>query len=244
VLQVSGSAPSCKRNRGFRMCAPASYSLMYFPITALGEPIRMALAMGGLEFEDKRVPGTEWGELKASTPYGQMPVLTVTEEDGSVKQMAQCRSILRYLGKIISCEGKPLYPTDPFLAFKCDEVMDLVEDCRMKFMPTFSIKDEAEKQAARLALVSEGGSMIPALQHLEDRLGGTWATGDAVSIADLYVTAVLAIFEQPTFLDGFPEKTYASFPNILKCREMVISLAPLKDYYKDAEGIRSHFKAA
>merc|ERR1711998_346086 len=76
-----------------------SYSLKYFPITALGEPIRMTMAIGGLEFEDRRIPGAEWKDLKADTPYGQMPVLTITEDDGTVKQMAQCRSILRYLGK-------------------------------------------------------------------------------------------------------------------------------------------------
>merc|ERR1711998_275465 len=171
-----------------------------------------------------------------------MPVLTITEDDGTVKQMAQCRSILRYLGKVISNAGVPLYPTDPFLAFKVDEVIDLVEDARMKFVPTFNIKDEEERNAARLALVSEGGAMMPMLQMLNDRLGGTWANGESVSIADVYVATVLSIFEQPTFLDGFPEGTYTPFPHIVKCREMVCALPAVKEYYKDAEGIRSHFK--
>ena len=49
-------------------------------------------------------------------------MLTVTQEDGSSIKMAQSRSILRYVGKFLQHEGEPLYPTDPVLAFKCDEV--------------------------------------------------------------------------------------------------------------------------
>ena len=224
--------------------ADRQYKLQYFPITALGEPIRMTFALVGTPLEDERVPGSEWADKKAAMPYGQMPVLTVTESDGSSTKMSQAKSILRYLGKIFMYEGRPLYPADPVLAYKCDEVMDLIEDIRGPFVKTFAIKDEGEKKAARLALVSEGGAMLEKISMLEARLGGTWVNGDSLSIADIYVTCTLADFEQPTFLDGFPEGTYAKFPNILKLRSMVVSLPPVVEHYKSEapDSIRSTLK--
>jgi glutathione S-transferase len=128
---------------------------------------------------------------------------------------------------------------------RCDEVIDLVEDIRFHFVKAFSIPDEEEKKAARLALVSEGGAMYALIAMLDARLGGTWANGHAISVADLYVTCVLADYEQPTFLDGFPEGTFASFPNILKLRQMVVSLPAVVEHYKneDAGAIRATLKA-
>ena len=111
------------------MSAP-SYKLSYFGITALGEPIRIVLALGGIAFEDERIAGAMWGEFKPKTPYGQMPVLQITASDGSTTQMSQARSVLRFLGKSITFEGNPLYPTDAVLAYKCDEVGEM---CCSKF---------------------------------------------------------------------------------------------------------------
>ena len=86
--------------------------------------------------------------------------------------------------------------------------------------------------------------MLEKISMLEARLGGTWVNGDSLSIADIYVTCTLADFEQPTFLDGFPEGTYAKFPNILKLRSMVVSLPPVVEHYKSEapDSIRSTLK--
>jgi hypothetical protein len=43
--------------------APA-YKLTYFNVKALGEPIRFLLSYGGVEFEDRRLQGEEWPQLK------------------------------------------------------------------------------------------------------------------------------------------------------------------------------------
>ncbi|KAK9878741.1 hypothetical protein WA026_023673 [Henosepilachna vigintioctopunctata] len=45
--------------------APA-YKVTYFPITALGEPIRFLLSYGGFEFEDCRIGPENWPQLKPS----------------------------------------------------------------------------------------------------------------------------------------------------------------------------------
>ena len=40
-----------------------------------GEPARRARAIGGIPFEDDRVPPAEWQSRKAHTPFGALPVL-------------------------------------------------------------------------------------------------------------------------------------------------------------------------
>ena len=73
-------------------------------------------------------------------PYGQMPVLHVKADDGSVRRLAQARAILRYLGRILRYQKKPLYPEDAYEAFLCDEVIELTEELRSKHLPLFKMK--------------------------------------------------------------------------------------------------------
>lgn len=39
----------------------------YFNLKALGEPIRLLFAYGGIEYEDVRVESADWPALKSST---------------------------------------------------------------------------------------------------------------------------------------------------------------------------------
>lgn len=222
-----------------------TYKLTYFPITGLGEPIRSACALGGIPLEDERIAGADWGARKAESPYGQMPILTVGGDDGTTLVMAQAKAILRYLGKLGSYEGKPLYSADAMEAYRCDEVIDLVDDMRGPIVKTFAIQDQAEKEAARAALIAPDGAMTPWIQRLDKRLGmHTWAAGESPSIADCYVVSVCLMIQQPTFIDGFPADTFANYPNITKLIKQWAALPPLAAYYKDADGIRAGFKAA
>ena len=82
------------------------------------EPVRLALHIGGIEFEDHRFAFPEFAAVRKSTPFGQVPTLQV---DGV--QVTQCDSILRYAGKLAG-----LYPADAFQALLCDEVMYVVEE--------------------------------------------------------------------------------------------------------------------
>lgn len=53
-----------------------TYKLHYFNLKALGEPIRMLFAYGGIEFEDIRVESSEWPALKSSMNRKQFyPIL-------------------------------------------------------------------------------------------------------------------------------------------------------------------------
>jgi prostaglandin-H2 D-isomerase / glutathione transferase len=104
----------------------AKLKLSYFDFHGgRGEPARLALPMGGIPFEDDRVPPSEWERGKPNTPFGALPVLEV---DGQT--LAQSNAINRYVGKLTD-----LYPTDAWQAALCDEVMEPVEDLPDRVAP-------------------------------------------------------------------------------------------------------------
>lgn len=142
-----------------------------------GEPARLALAIGGIAFEDHRFAFPEFAEVKKATPFGQVPVLQV---DGI--QVTQCDAINRYVGKLAG-----LYPADPYQALLCDEVMYVVEEASVKLGPTFRMTGD-EQKAARLALVN--GSMPQYLGWLQSQLqahGGDYFADSRLTVADLKV---------------------------------------------------------
>lgn len=141
------------------------------------EPARLALAIGGIAFEDHRFAFPEFAEVRKSTPFGQVPALHV---DGV--QVTQCDAILRYAGKLAG-----LYPTDAFQALLCDEVMYVVEEAGVKLGPSFRLTGDAQKEA-RTALVN--GSMPVYLGWLQKQLlanGGEYFADKRLTVADLKV---------------------------------------------------------
>jgi prostaglandin-H2 D-isomerase / glutathione transferase len=142
-----------------------------------GEPARLALSIGEIPFEDDRVKPGEWESRKADTPFGALPVLEV---DGQA--IAQSNAIDRYVGKLAN-----LYPTDPWQAALCDEVMGAVEDIGSKIGATLFIPEE-QKRTQRRELVE--GPIPFYLTRLDRRLeehGGRYFAGDRLSVADLKV---------------------------------------------------------
>lgn len=142
-----------------------------------GEPARLALTIGGIPFEDDRVPPAEWQRRKPHTPFGALPVF---ERDGQV--VAQSNAINRYVGKL-----SDLYPSDPWQAALCDEVMEAVEDIGTKIAATLFLPEE-QKKAQREELVS--GPLPFYLARLEQRLeahGGRYFADDRLTVADLKV---------------------------------------------------------
>jgi prostaglandin-H2 D-isomerase / glutathione transferase len=142
-----------------------------------GEPARLAFAIGGVAFDDDRVPFADWPARKPGTPFGGLPVLAV---DGEI--VSQSNAVNRYVGKLTG-----LYPTNPWQAAICDEVMDAIEDVGRKVEATFDLPED-EKKARRLALAD--GAITFYLTKLQERLqtqGGSWFAGHALSVADLKV---------------------------------------------------------
>lgn len=152
--------------------------LDYFDIHGgRGETARLIMALGEIPFEDDRIPMSEWPSRRDSMPLKGVPVLHV---DGDA--VTQSNSINRYLGRIAD-----LYPDDEYDALRCDEIMDAVEDVVTAVVVTMRMQDEAEKKAAREALVD--GPIATYLGYLEERLaeGGEFFIDNRLTIADLKV---------------------------------------------------------
>jgi len=143
-----------------------------------GEPIRLALAIGGIPFEDDRFPLSDWPEVKKHTPLHQVPVMEI---DGTT--FTQTNTMCRYVGKITG-----LYPENALQAAYCDEAMDALEDIITKIVKTFFIEDEEEKRQARIALAE--GPITLFLQRFETMLkerGGRYFADDRLTVADLRI---------------------------------------------------------
>merc|ERR1711884_1019773 len=110
------------------------------------EVSRLALHLGKVEFEDKKIKSLD--EFKASgiAPLGQAPILEV---DGKV--VAQTGAIARYCGK-----ASGFYPKDDdFAAAKIDEIIDTATDITNLIGTTMRMADEKEKLEARAKLATE-----------------------------------------------------------------------------------------
>ena len=156
----------------------AKLKLTYFDFHGgRGEPARLALSIGGIAFEDDRIPSSDWGRRKEDTPFGALPLLEV---DGQV--VAQSNAINRYVGKLAD-----LYPSDPWQAALCDEAMEAVEDITNKITTTFFLPEEQKKTQRKLLVEGPIPFYLTRLQQRLEAHGGRYFASDRLSVADLKV---------------------------------------------------------
>jgi hypothetical protein len=99
--------------------------LVYFPVRAKAECIRMALRFGKVEYEDVSVSdhfGAGWGAgAKAMAPFNQLPILVV----GDAPPLAQSGSIMRYVSGLA---GLAPDPADMLTAARCDMIFEASQE--------------------------------------------------------------------------------------------------------------------
>lgn len=186
-----------------------------------GEVARLALRLGGIEFEDERIGFKDWGQRREQMPFRAVPVLTV---DGKV--LSQSNTINRYLGKVTG-----LYPKDDWQAALCDEATDAVEDLDQQIGPTIGM-DDAAKKKAREALAA--GPLPRYLEQLNKRLqaaGGEWFAGGQISVADLKVW-MLVRWLRSGMLDHIPKDIVERHaPLLVKHAERLAAQPKIAAYY-------------
>lgn len=196
--------------------------LTYFDIHGgRAEPARLAMAIGGIAFEDHRFAFPEFSEVRKTTPFGQVPTLHVNGV-----QVTQCDAILRYVGKLAS-----LYPTDAFQALLCDEVTYVVEEAGVKLGPSFRMTGDAQREA-RTALVN--GSMPVYLRWLQSQLvahGGEYFADNRLTVADLKVFVDVRALNSGR-LDHVPTDLVAQVAPLLNTHMQRIAQTPaVAQYY-------------
>ena len=154
------------------------FKLTYFDIDGgRGESIRLALFIGGLEFEDARLTGTEFREARQSFRFHALPVLEI---DG--QPITQSTALVRYVGKLAG-----LYPADDMQALYCDEAMDAVEDLSHAIGRTYGLQGDALKQARTELVEGRLTTYIKGLDGLLARGGGRFFAEGRMTVADLKV---------------------------------------------------------
>jgi glutathione S-transferase len=157
------------------------YRLSYFDVDGgRAEPIRIALHIGGVSFEDHRLSFQEFGETREKLRFTCVPVLEI---DG--QPVTQSNALARYAGRLAG-----LYPEDPMQALYCDEAMGAVEDVTFHLGSTMRLQGE-ELLTARTKLV-EGWLPIylRGLAALLERGGGEYFADGRLTIADLKVSGL------------------------------------------------------
>jgi len=224
---------------------PSGVRLTYYDIPALGEPIRILLELSGKSWEDNRIAFSAWPEMKPTLKWGQIPY--VTTSDG--QELHQTKALTRFLATQVVVTGfAPLYPSrDPVTCFKIDEVIEVFEDMRGKLVPTFSIKDQAEKEAARASLFAEDGACTAILTRLEAATpeGGNTVPygrlGGAFTVADLWAFFFLN-FLRCGFWDGLPVDFLGKYPKLTAVVDKFGSIPAIKTYYAKMAESKAMYK--
>jgi glutathione S-transferase len=183
------------------------------------ETSRLALFIGGIEFEDLRPSREEIAKMKTdgTFPFGQFPVLQV---DG--KTIAQTGAIARFCGKLSG-----LYPSkDEFAAAKVDEVIDLATDITNQMRPALREKDpklriEMRRELSKTILPRWLGFLEKLLQDNGDT---GFFVGHSISVADLAVWRLCA-WISGGIIDGLPVNLLDGFP-LLSVHQSLISNLP------------------
>ena len=188
-------------------------TLIYFDFPFWrAEVSRIALFMGGIEFNDRRIDSEEFQRVKSNgclddgtlIPFGQLPVLVVNGVS-----VAQTGGIARFCGKLAD-----LYPKDDsLLAARIDQFIDFLTD--LNSLISFSGKDVSEEQKLLNRKNLASGEFKRKLGILEHNISESdpWVTGSEISIADIAIWRTMGWMVSGT-VDGFPKNLLEEFPNI------------------------------
>jgi glutathione S-transferase len=196
-----------------------SLRLRYFPFPGRAGPIRDALNIGKVAFEDDFVPPEQFRERRATGefPFGGLPVLDVETTTGKVCA-AQSNAILRFAGRLSG-----LYPVEDLVqALKVDEALDVGEDINQLLGPSIHEQDEQKKMAMRKELAE---AALPEWAAYFERLlvnnGSTgFIVGKNLTVADLKLYWIIDWLTSG-MLDGIPTNLFNPYTNILAWRKNI-----------------------
>jgi glutathione S-transferase len=198
--------------------------LTYFDFAgSRGEECRLALYLAGVDFEDNRIKGPTWPELKPQTPWGSLPTLEIAGKG----TLAQSNAILTFIGR-----GHDLHPRDNWTAARHEELLCAVEDMRATVGPTLRISDPEEKKRAREDLAANflprwGANIEKALTSLN---AGPFVAGDAIHVVDIKLYIAARWFSSGT-VDHVPSTIFADFPRLVGVERAVATHPKVVEWY-------------
>ena len=176
-----------------------SYKLTYFNGKGRAELIRFVFAQAGVEYEDKRITGEEFGKLKPTFPTGMLPVLDVDET-----RLSGSGPIAWYLASEFCLAGKSNLDKAKIAC-----ILDVLGDLQGKMIASvFGDSEEAKSKAKKDLEEKFFPKYLGVLEKLYTENGSSdgWAFGNSVTIADLATCVLLdqAFQMAPPLADSFP----------------------------------------
>jgi len=169
------------------------WTLIFYSVNAT-ESIRHAFFIGGVEFEEVKIAENDF---RKKYPSGFHAVLQCGDKkklDG-LTEVANLHSILRIVGKF----GK-LYPDDPFIGMRIDEVLELCKTFRTK-------------------LAARGITLEDVLENLNSVIDHKYAVSeDKMTVADL---ELLAFVNWLIYRDESVIEMIAQYANLARVCEFV-----------------------
>merc|ERR1712070_2300 len=195
------------------------HRLIYFNVEARAQASRVALRAAGIDFEDVRLAGKEFGQAKKEGKYlSGLPVLVLP--DGT--EVTQSNAIVVYAGK-----KSGLYPSDPVQALKVDEMLGLVQDVLGKAP---SDPDTETKMKKRQEYAQ--GKLKDFMNMIEARIQGPFILGDELSVGDLQLTYCATKMLLDGQFDGIPPTYLNEWPKISTLTEAVLNHPLVKAQYE------------
>ena len=213
------------------------HELIYFESPGYAEPTRFCLEISEVPWKNTVVDWDGYQALKENgeLPWGYLPILKTPQ--GTI---AESNALMRYAAAIAGIE-----PEDLYVRGKVDELIDVMNEWRSSFSPTFYIDDLDEKIAARQALFAEDGKVHLGLKALETVYEAS-ATGWLAGTKDMTLADVKAFLN--TFMmfsgqfDGIDAGMAQAYPVLLKYHDFVANDPRVKAYYDREDEMRWVYK--
>lgn len=213
------------------------HELIYFEAPGFAEPIRFCLEISEVPWKNTTVDWEGYLALKENgdLPWGLLPILKTPQ--GTI---AESNALMRYAAALAGIE-----PEDLYVRGKVDELIDVLDEWRSSFSPTFNITDLDEKIAARKALFAEDGKVhlgLKALETVYEASSTGWLVGTKdMSLADLKAFLNTFMMFSGQF-DGIDASMAQAYPLLLKYHDFVANDPRVKAYYDSEDEIRWVYK--
>lgn len=205
----------------------------YFQLNAVGQFAMYIMEAGGIPYVRETKMSDNWGEWKAKTPFGQMPVLEIP----GAGKIAQSMAIVEYLASIAG-----LIPKDPYTNARVQMLYAQYRDMRTalgkaKYSGTSSMgadgftPDMPAQEKAFGALEKE--TLPRMLKHAEALIpdSGPYFLGQAASLADIAIFAMCRICMEAD-MGGLVDMV----PKMKRVHDAALKMGTLEKFLKKDKG--------
>jgi len=197
------------------------YTLTYFNVRGMAEPIRYMFKYSEVDFEDKRLDFEKgWGDVKDDYPYKRLPMLSWGD-----KQLSQSLAIMRFVGKELGLNG-----ADDFENAKCDEYADVMKDILTMMEPLWHDSDTEAKEKQKKKIFTETfPSLLPKVEADLKANGGKFLIGKKYTWVDFLMAHYIESFQLSLDSGKFLE----DFPTIKGHQEAVFNIPQIQKWIKE-----------